>query len=358
MPSWDNTPSGKMTAAVLSSPGASPPSKCFTMDKEYPRPTLPSPSWVLVKVKAAGLNRAELRGRNGDEPAPPEFGMFVDEFHPDPPKILGEEFVGTVEEAGSETKFNKGELCTGFIYGGGKAFDGAYAEYVICPAQRLFRIPQTSLSWDVLGAITMSMWTAYGSLFEAAQLTKGATALIHGATSSVGVWAVLLAKDRGCTVIATTRKQDKAEKLKAVGADHVVLEHELNEQLKKLAPKGVDCLLELVGPDTIQSLALPNLAKHGSVVVTGVLTKQWAMKEFTPALIPPTRKMTFYSLEPGQEEAEGVERIVGEVVKKVESGTFKPEHFLDKTFPLERIGEAHEYMEDSKAVGKVVVTVP
>jgi NADPH2:quinone reductase len=89
MPSWDNTPSGKMTAAVLSSPGATPPSKCFAIDKEYPKPTLPSPTWVLVKVKAAGLNRAELRGRNGDEPAPPEFGMFVDEFHPDPPKILG-----------------------------------------------------------------------------------------------------------------------------------------------------------------------------------------------------------------------------------------------------------------------------
>ncbi|THW12913.1 NAD(P)-binding protein [Aureobasidium pullulans] len=358
MPSWENTPSGKMIAAVLSSPGADRPSKCFTMDKNYPKPTLPSQNWVLVKVKAAGLNRAELRGRNGDKPAPPEFGMFVDEFHPDPPKILGEEFVGTIEEAGSDTKFSKGELCTGFIYGGGKAFDGAYAEYVICPAERCFRLPQTSLSWETLGAITMSMWTAYGSLFEAGQLTKGATLLVHGATSSVGVWAILLAKDRGCTVIATTRKQEKAEKLRSVGADHVLLEHELNEQLKKLAPKGVDCLLELVGPDTIQSLALPNLAKHGSVVVTGVLTKQWAMKEFTPALIPPTRKMTFYSLEPGQEEAEGVEKVVGEIVKKVESGTFKPEMFLDKTFPLENVGEAHQYMEDNKAIGKVVVTIP
>ncbi|THX58929.1 NAD(P)-binding protein [Aureobasidium pullulans] len=357
MPSWENTPSGKMIAAVLSSPG-DPPSKCFTMDRNYPKPTLPSQNWVLVKVKAAGLNRAELRGRNGDKPAPPEFGMFVDEFHPDPPKILGEEFVGTIEEAGSGTKFSKGELCTGFIYGGGKAFDGAYAEYVICPAERCFRLPQTSLSWETLGAITMSMWTAYGSLFEAGQLTKGATLLVHGATSSVGVWAILLAKDRGCTVIATTRKQEKAEKLRSVGADHVLLEHELSEQLKKLAPKGVDCLLELVGPDTIQSLALPNLAKHGSVVVTGVLTKQWAMKEFTPALIPPTRKMTFYSLEPGQEEAEGVEKVVGEIVKKVESGTFKPEMFLNKTFPLENVGEAHQYMEDNKAIGKVVVTIP
>lgn len=78
-----------MTAAVLTSPGASPSSKCFSIDNKYPKPTLPSQDWVLVKVKAAGLNRAELRGRNGDEPAPPEFGIFVDEFHPGPPKILG-----------------------------------------------------------------------------------------------------------------------------------------------------------------------------------------------------------------------------------------------------------------------------
>ncbi|KAI5204657.1 hypothetical protein AUEXF2481DRAFT_35665 [Aureobasidium subglaciale EXF-2481] len=358
MPSWDNTPSGTMTAAALSLPGAQPPSKCFTIENYYPKPTLPSQKWVLIKVKAAGLNRAELRGRNGDQPAPPEFGMFVDEFHPDPPKVLGEEFVGIVEEAGSETKFGKGDMCTGFIYGGGKAFDGAYAEYVICPAQRCFRLPETSLSWDVLGAITMSMWTAYGSLFEAAQLAKGATALIHGATSSVGVWAVLLARDHGCTVIATTRKKDKVAKLKSIGADHVVLEDELKEQLKRLAPKGVDCLLELAGPDTIQTLALPNLAKYGSVVVTGVLTKQWSMKDFTPALIPPTRKMTFYSLEPGQEDIEGVESVIADVISRVESGTFRSEMFLDKTFPLERIGEAHGYMEENKAIGKVVVTVP
>lgn len=270
----------------------------------------------------------------------------------------GEEFVGIVEEAGSETKFTKGDHCTGFIYGGGKAFDGAYAEYAICPSQRCFKLPQTSLSWETLGAITMSMWTAHGSLFQAAQLTKGSTALIHGATSSVGVWATLLAKAEGCTVIATTRQSSKVDKLKSLGADHVLLEENLGDGLKKLAPKGVDCILELVGPDTLQTLALPHLAKHGSVVVTGVLTKQWAMKDFTPALIPPTRRMTFYSLEPGQEEDEGVEKVIEQVIRKVEAGTFKPEQFLDKTFSLVDVGQAHEYMEDSKAVGKVVVTVP
>ena len=87
MPSWSNKPSGVMTAAVLTSPGAHPPSACFTIDHAYPKPTLPSEDWVLVRVKAAGLNRAELRGRNGEPPASGEFGIFISEYHEDPPKV-------------------------------------------------------------------------------------------------------------------------------------------------------------------------------------------------------------------------------------------------------------------------------
>ena len=272
-------------------------------------------------------------------------------------KDIGEEFVGIVETAGSDTKFHAGQAVAGFIYGGGKAYDGSYGQYTLCPAQRLFRLPETRLPWHVLGAISMSMWTAYGSIFQAGQLSQGSTLLVHGATSSVGIWAILLAKNHGCEVIATTRKEEKTAKLKAAGADHVVLEHELTESLKKIAPKGVDCLLELVGPETIVSFGLPHLAKHGSIIVTGVLSKQWALEDFTPALIPPTRKMTFYSLEPGAEEDEGVERIISDIVRKVEEGTFKSDVFLDKTFPLEEVGRAHEYMEESRAVGKVVLTI-
>lgn len=87
MPSWTNEPSGTMTAAVLTSPGAHPPPSCFTIDTAYPKPTLPSEDWVLVRVKAAGLNRAELRGRNNDKPGLGEFGIFRSEYHEDPPKV-------------------------------------------------------------------------------------------------------------------------------------------------------------------------------------------------------------------------------------------------------------------------------
>ena len=76
-----------MTAAVLTSVGADPPSKCFTIIKNYPKPSLPSSRWVLVRVKAAGLNRAELRSRNGDTPGLGEFGIFQSEYHEDPPKV-------------------------------------------------------------------------------------------------------------------------------------------------------------------------------------------------------------------------------------------------------------------------------
>jgi len=208
------------------------------------------------------------------------------------------------------------------------------------------------------------MWTAYGSIFEAGELKPEQTLLVHGATSSVGIWACLLAKDAGCTVIATTRQESKVERLKQTGADYVFLEDALDENLTKHFPKGVDVILELVGPDKLMSFSFRHLARHGTVVCTGVLTKAWSMEGFAPARIPPTRKLSFYGMSniegPGEED-EGLEKIaltLEDVIRKVESGVYKREIFLDRSFPLEKIGDAHEFMEESKAVGKVVVIVP
>ena len=275
------------------------------------------------------------------------------------PQILGEEFVGTVETAGTSTSFKPGDAVAGWIYGGGKAHDGAYAHYTLCHSRRCFSLPSSSLPWSTLGGIFMSMWTAWGSLFLAAQLAPNSVVLVHGATSSVGLFAILLAKDHACTVIATTRNPDKRAKLEAAGADHVLLESELgSSRLRELYPKGVDCILELVGPDQVLAFALPHLARHGSVVVTGVLSKEWAVEGFSPAAIPPTRKLTFYTMA-DEEEMALVPGVMAEAVRKVESGAWKADVFVSRVFEgLETVGEAHEYMEESRAVGKVVLVVP
>ena len=187
--------------------------------------------------------------------------------------------------------------------------------------------------------------------------------LIHGGTSIVGIWTIMLARAHSCTVIATTKNPAKAERLKECGADFVLLEDELHNEVRCIAPSGVDTILELIGPDTQISFTLPSLARHGSAVLTGVLSKEWNMKNFTPADIPPTRKITLYATTNSGglgDEDEGLDEVPGfmkDDVQKVERGLSPKELFLDRVFKLVDIGKAHEYMEQNQAVGKVVVII-
>ena len=203
------------------------------------------------------------------------------------------------------------------------------------------------------------MWTAWGSLFEAAQLQPHSTVLIHGGTSSVGLFAILLAKDHACTVLATTRKPEKVQKLKEAGADHVLLESDLAPSLEHLYPNGVDVILELIGPDNVLTFTLPHLARHGTAVVTGVLSKSWTIPDFAPSRIPPTRKLTFYGRGAKNEGAEKVPGVMEAAVRKVEKGEWREDVFVSRVFEgLGSVGEAHAFMEGNRAVGKVGVVVP
>jgi NADPH:quinone reductase-like Zn-dependent oxidoreductase len=345
-----------MKAAVLTNPGVSQPSSCFTIDNAYPKPSLPSEDWVLVRIRAVGLNRAELRSRQGIPGHIREFNLFVDEYHEDPPKLLGEEMVGEVEVAGKNTNFQPGNKVAAWMFGGGKAFDGSYAEYAISPKEAVVKI-DTSLPWDILGGAIMSMWTAHGALDISAEMKPRSIVFVHGGSSSVGIWAIILAKDMGCLVIATTRNKSKIDRLKMAGADHVVLEEDVEKIVPKLAPNGVDTWFELVGPENIRPLAFSMTARHGTVVFAGILSLNFSMGQFSPTEIGVTQKLTFYTTMPEDYKYEAPERFVRHIVDKVERGVIKPERFMDRVFPLEKIGEAHEYMESNRAAGKVVITI-
>ncbi|KAF5026584.1 hypothetical protein F66182_1310 [Fusarium sp. NRRL 66182] len=364
---WENKPDGVMKAAVLTSPGAEPPSACFTYKEDYPKPTLPSPDWVLVRVRATGINRAELRARTGAPCFPGEFNIFQKWFHKEPPRILGEECVGEVVVAGSSSGFKVGDKVAAANYGGGKAHDGGYAEYAICHKRRTFRFPQdTKLPWEVLGALPMSLLTAWGMVMTSGRLgdrPKGSSVLVHGATSSVGVYAILIAKSHGASVLATTRQKNKVDRLKEIGADHVVLEDELEEKIPKLYPNGFDVVAELVGPDQLLRV-LGWTARFGHVVASGILNLSHECPGFTPFLIPSTRCVTFASVSNdgiGDEDAGAtaadIEPIYKKAVDNIESGKWRKELFIDKVYPLKDIGLAHERAEKNLATGKIVVLV-
>ncbi|KAF2493643.1 NAD(P)-binding protein [Lophium mytilinum] len=347
-----------MAASVLSAFSLPKPSDCFTYVTDYPRPSLPNKDWVLVRVHAAGLNRAELRARNQEHVSKLEFGMFIDEFHENHPKIIGEEFVGEVTEAGTDSGYKVGDVVCGWAYGGGKPYDGAYAEYTICHKKRCWPLPDSArkISWEVLGAVPMGLWTAYGSIFHAGQTKPGDTVFIHGATSSVGIWGILVSKSAGCTVVASTRQESKVQKLKDAGADHVVLEKDLLADpglVKKLVPGGANTILSIVGLHMLKPIAFPACAMYGTVVSMGILGKVWSIPEFNASFIPTTRKLTTYTTL--DEDYEPAKKVLADTVEKILSGEYKSEWFLDSVYDLKDVGKAHERMEANEACGKIVL---
>src|SRR5438105_15096044 len=180
-----------MRAVVLDAPG--PPSALAI--RELPVPNPPT-GWVLIKVKAFGLNRSELHTRQGLAS-----GVTF-------PRVLGIEAAGVVAQCpGGE--FPVGQQVATMMGGMGRTFDGGYAEYTCVPASQV--IPFASdLEWSTLGAVPEMLQTAYGSLTVGLDIQAGQSILIRGGTSSVGMAAAILAKQRTMTVLSTTRSATKA----------------------------------------------------------------------------------------------------------------------------------------------------
>ena len=307
--------------------------------EELPRPE-PRAGWVRIRVRAFGLNRSEMYTRQGHSPSV--------QF----PRVLGIECVGVVDDAGG-TDLSIGQTVAALMGEMGRAYDGGYAEYTLVPRDRVLPL-HTDLTWDVLAALPETYLTAWGSLVEAMHLEVGQTLLIRGATSSVGMAAVSLAKGMGMRVLATTRDPAKADALRQNGVDEVVIDTgRIAEDVKQRVPGGVDALLELIGPVTLLD-SLRAVRRRGIVCHTGLLGNVWIMERFEPLEdIPSTVKLTTYGS--STTSAERSTAALQDIVDGVAAGRYRAN--IEKRFRFDEIVAAHRFMEANRGSGKLVVVV-
>ena len=305
--------------------------------KEIAKPDAKA-GWVLIQVKAFGLNRAELFTRQGDSP-----GVTF-------PRVLGIEAVGIVESA-PNTPFKPGQKVAAIMGGMGRQFNGSYAEYTLVPESSVFPL-ETELDWATLGAIPEMFQTVMGSLTIGLDVQAGQTLLIRGGTSSIGMTTARIAKDMGLTILSTTRNPKKIDKLKANGVDHVIIDDgDVVGQVRELYFDGADRVLELIGTKTLLN-SLKSAKRGGIVCMTGILGGEWTLSNFTPMEdIPTGVKLTSYAGEASNLSQDSLQAFVDDVASGHQSVN------LDRIFKLKELAKAHRYMESNQASGKVVVVI-
>jgi NADPH:quinone reductase-like Zn-dependent oxidoreductase len=304
--------------------------------RELPVPAVRE-GWSLVQVKGAGLNRSELRTRQGHSPNV----TF--------PRVLGIECVGIVA-ASTDPTVPDGTTVAAVMGEMGREFDGGYAEYALLPNALLMPVT-TTLPWDVLAALPETYLTAQGSL-DTLGVVPGGRLLIRGGTSSVGMAAASIASGYGVETTATTRRRYKIDALTVAGVDHVLVDEDgsLAASVHAMWPDGPDHVLDLVGASTaVDSLRL--VRRGGTVCVAGSLSG-WLIPDFEPiAMIPSGTRLTAFHSDDFKGSAGAT--VLQRVIREVEAGVYRPN--VDRVFGLDDIVAAHRYMESNHATGKVVV---
>ena len=289
------------------------------------------PGWVLVKVKAFGMNHSEKILRLQE----------IENAYIQKPVIPGIECVGEIAHP-SDSHFQRGQKVVALMGGMGREFHGSYAEYALLPADHVF-LADSSLSWKELAAVPETYFTAWGSLFECLHLTKEDTLLIRGATCALGYAAMQMAKAAGSKVIATTHKEGKLPLLNET--DGAILDTgNLQGRLS-----GVTKALELVGAKTLYD-TLRCMEKGGVVCHTGILGGVYALNGFDPIkYIPNGVYLTgFYSNAPTQ-------KVMDDIF------SFIREHHLcpcvGAEYDFSEVKEACVALDRGKVNGKIVVSM-
>ncbi len=296
----------------------------------------PGPGQVAVRIRAVGVNPVETYIRTGTYAIKPNL-----------PYTPGQDGAGEVAAVGDGVaKFKSGDR----VYTAGSV-SGTYAEQAICTEAQVHPLPR-SVSFAQGAAMGVPYATAYRALFHKADVKKGETVLIHGASGAVGTAAIQLACGAGVTVIGTAGTDQGRELIRKEGAHHVLDHHAVDvpEQIAKLTSgRGVDVILEMLANKNLGK-DLPMLAKFGRVIVVG----SRGPVEINPRDVM-TRDariigMTLFNISPGD-----MASIHEALVAGLEQGLLHP--VIGQEIPLAQAARAHEeVMKPTGAHGKIVLT--
>lgn len=325
-----------MRAVEITEPGG--PDVLKPTTRPVPRP---GQGEILIKVAAAGVNRPDVVQRQGLYP---------------PPKgasdLPGLEIAGTVADVGNGAEgFAVGDTVTALVPGGG------YAEYCLADAAVALPVPQ-GVSLTEAAGLPETVFTVWTNVFERAGLKGGERILIHGGTSGIGTTAIQLCVAHGARVFATAGSDEKVAACESLGAEKAInyKTQDFAAEIAQLTDgEGVDVILDMVGGPyverNIQSLRLDgrlvNIAfLQGPKVEINLLPMMLKRLTLTGSTLRPRSVM---------EKAAIASAVRAQVWPWIETGRFKP--VIDSHFPLEEAAKAHERMEGSGHIGKILLTL-
>ncbi|HEX5391753.1 MAG TPA: NAD(P)H-quinone oxidoreductase [Rhodocyclaceae bacterium] len=307
---------------------------------EGPVPT-PGAGEILIEVHYAGINRPDVLQRAGKYPPPPGASP-----------VLGLEVAGRVAALGpGVTEWQVGDLVTALAPGGG------YAEYCVVSAGHALPVPE-GLDLAHAAALPENWFTVWANLRDMCRLSAGERLLVHGGSGGIGLAAIQLGKLTGCEVFTTVGNAEKAEACRAFGADHVInyRQEDFRERIKEITQeKGVDVVLDMVGGSYVQK-NLSVLRKDGRLCFIAFLEGSKGEFDLMPVMVK-RLTITGSTLRPRSvaEKTAIRDALLAHVWPAVADGRVKSR--IHAVFPLAEAAKAHEVMESSSHIGKIVLQV-
>jgi NADPH:quinone reductase-like Zn-dependent oxidoreductase len=319
--------------------------------RDAPEP-VPGDGEVRIRVRAAGVNFADILAR---------IGLYPDA--PKPPMVVGYEVAGIVDAAGRDvTLLHEGDRVVALTRFGG------YSDSVVVPVSQAFRFPD-DLSDAEAAAVPVTYLTAAIALYRMAALTAGETVLVHNAGGGLGIAATQLARLRRTTVIGTASAAKHAA-LRSFGIEHAIDYRHANveAEVKRLTRgRGVDVILDPIGGKSFLA-SYRMLAPLGRLIMLGissmaserrdpwrVFQSWWAMPSFNPFSMI-NRNRGVFGLNVGHlwEERRALQPLMNLLLTELSAGRLQP--VVARTFPLDRAADAHRFIQSRANIGKVVLT--